>query len=81
MFNGCSSLTKAPALPATTLAESCYVTMFENCTSMTQASFPNLEKEIVANEVVINNAAFYGAANDIETTCKDGILVINSTAA
>ena len=37
MFYGCSSLTQAPALPATTLAEGCYASMFKNCSSLTQA--------------------------------------------
>ena len=37
MFAGCSSLTQAPALPATTLAEHCYTSMFYNCSSLTQA--------------------------------------------
>ena len=37
MFSGCTSLTKAPALPATTLADRCYRNMFYNCTSLTQA--------------------------------------------
>ena len=37
MFRGCTSLTKAPALPATTLAESCYRFMFRGCTSLTKA--------------------------------------------
>ena len=37
MFNGCTSLTQAPALPATTLAEGCYYAMFSGCTSLTQA--------------------------------------------
>ena len=37
MFTGCSSLTQAPALPATTLAEYCYTYMFQNCSSLTQA--------------------------------------------
>ena len=37
MFQGCTSLTKAPALPATTLADSCYKYMFQDCTSLTQA--------------------------------------------
>ena len=80
MFMACSSLTQAPALPATTLADSCYILMFYGCTSLTQASFPNLEKEAVTADVVQNNSAFYDAANNIETTCKDGILVINSTS-
>jgi hypothetical protein len=33
MFNGCSSLTQAPELPATTLANYCYNYMFGNCKS------------------------------------------------
>ena len=38
MFNGCTSLTTAPALPATTLASSCYAGMFNGCTSLTTAA-------------------------------------------
>ena len=37
MFSDCSSLTQAPALPATTLADSCYYNMFSGCTALTQA--------------------------------------------
>ena len=37
MFYGCTSLTKAPALPAKTLAISCYSSMFSGCTSLTKA--------------------------------------------
>ena len=37
MFYGCTSLTQAPALPATTLATHCYQNMFYGCTSLTQA--------------------------------------------
>ena len=37
MFHGCTSLTQAPALPATTLANYCYQYMFYNCTSLAQA--------------------------------------------
>ena len=36
MFSGCTSLTQAPALPATTLADNCYNSMFSGCTSLTQ---------------------------------------------
>ena len=34
MFNGCTSLTKAPELPATTLTLGCYSDMFKGCTSL-----------------------------------------------
>ena len=37
LFNGCTSLTKAPVLPATTLAYNCYYNMFYGCTSLTEA--------------------------------------------
>jgi hypothetical protein len=34
MFFGCTALTSAPALPATTLADGCYQRMFQGCTSL-----------------------------------------------
>ena len=37
MFQGCTSLTTAPKLPATTLATTCYQYMFQGCTSLTTA--------------------------------------------
>ncbi len=36
MFSGCTSLTKAPELPATTLAEGCYQKMFNKCTKLSR---------------------------------------------
>ena len=37
MFQGCTSMTKAPELPATTLAHSCYNQMFQRCYALTAA--------------------------------------------
>ena len=37
MFQDCTSLTTAPALPATTLVDHCYDSMFYGCTSLTTA--------------------------------------------
>ena len=37
MFEGCSSMTTAPELPATTLGTSCYLTMFSGCSSLTES--------------------------------------------
>ena len=37
LFEYCTQLTRAPILPATTLAERCYLQMFSNCTSLTTA--------------------------------------------
>ena len=36
MFYGCTSLTQAPELPATTLADYCYHAMFSGCTSLNE---------------------------------------------
>ena len=47
MFQGCTSLTTAPALPATTLASGCYGEMFLGCTSLTTA--PALPATTLAN--------------------------------
>ena len=38
MFSGCTSLTEAPELPATTLADGCYKYMFSGCKKLTKAS-------------------------------------------
>ena len=37
MFRDCTSLTTAPELPATILADDCYSGMLRDCTSLTQA--------------------------------------------
>ena len=37
MFRGCTSLTTAPALPATALAGDCYSSMFQGCTTLATA--------------------------------------------
>ena len=34
MFSGCTSLTTAPRLPATTLADNCYSYMFDSCSNL-----------------------------------------------
>lgn len=47
MFDSCTSLTQAPAMPATTLTEGCYYYMFYGCTSLTQA--PALPATTLAN--------------------------------
>ena len=47
MFRGCTSLTAAPSLPATTLAIYCYNSMFWDCTSLTAA--PSLPATTLAD--------------------------------
>ena len=46
LFYGCTSLVKAPALPATTLAIYCYNSMFQGCQSLTKA--PELPATTIA---------------------------------
>ena len=48
LFNRCTSLVKAPALPATTLADSCYYRMFDGCTSLSEE--PELPATTLATE-------------------------------
>ena len=48
LFQGCTSLTTAPALPATTLATGCYSAMFDGCTPLTTA--PALPATTLATE-------------------------------
>ena len=56
MFKGCTALTQAPSLPATTLASYCYYCMFQGCTSLTQA--PALPATTLASNCY--NSMFYG---------------------
>ena len=48
MFYGCTNLTKAPELPATTLAAYCYQEMFYGCANLTQA--PELPATTLASQ-------------------------------
>ena len=52
MFQGCTSLTQTPELPATTLADYCYSYMFFGCTSLTQA--PTLPATTLADSCYSN---------------------------
>ena len=59
LFQNCSVLTKAPALPAETLADDCYESMFEGCTSLTSA--PALPAERLSRSCYAR--MFYGCEN------------------
>ena len=56
LFSGCQSLAKAPALPATRLAQYCYQNMFAGCQSLTKA--PALPATTLPNYCY--NSMFYG---------------------
>lgn len=59
LFFGCSDLTTAPALPATSLADLCYTGMFRGCTSLTTA--PALPATTLANSCYA--LMFYGCTS------------------
>ena len=52
MFRGCTNLTSAPELPATTLAEGCYEGMFRGCTRLTAT--PELPATTLAERCYFN---------------------------
>ena len=52
LFRDCTSLTKAPALPATRLAKSCYCYMFSGCQSLKEA--PELPATTLAEDCYSN---------------------------
>lgn len=59
LFRGCTVLTSAPDLPATTLAESCYYEMFEGCTNLN--TVPELPAETLASHCY--DSMFLGCTN------------------
>lgn len=59
LFQGCSSLTTAPELPATTLSQACYTNMFRECTSL--ATSPELPATTLASSCYY--AMFYGCSS------------------
>lgn len=59
LFIGCTGLTTAPELPATTLASNCYYQMFQNCTSLTTA--PELPATTLAD--MCYSSMFSGCTN------------------
>lgn len=52
LFANCMNITKAPALPATTLADSCYSNMFAGCERLTTA--PELPAQTLKRDCYAN---------------------------
>jgi hypothetical protein len=82
MFYDCTSLTTAPALPATTLAEYCYYSMFFNCPNVIEITFANL-----TCEYVVEHALGWGLGIDrnyhkflVVAYCSNGVVVINDNS-
>ena len=69
LFMNCTSLTSAPELPATTLADNCYSYMFNGCTSLTSA--PELPATTLANYCyynMFNNCKSLASAPELPAT-------------
>ena len=60
MFYKCSSLTKAPALPATTLSNGCYQYMFSGCQSLKEVRVSATTTAYSALENWLNNVSATG---------------------
>ena len=69
MFYDCSSLTAAPALPATKLADYCYSSMFGGCTSLTTT--PELPATTLASNCYNNMFSGCSKLNSITVYTKD----------
>ena len=75
MFNGCTALTTAPELPATTLANSCYQNMFSGCYNLNTiklgytGNFANAPSSAFNNWVsgVASTGTFYYNGSDTTT--------------
>ena len=69
LFNGCTALTTAPELPATTLAAYCYEGMFYNCDALTIA--PELPADTLAEhcyECMFHSCASLTTAPELPAT-------------
>ena len=76
MFNGCTSLTTAPELPATTLVTNCYAAMFNDCSSLSsvEVAFTAWSPTSAATNYWLNNVAASGTFTcpvALDTTTRD----------
>ena len=82
LFNGCTSLTKPPALPATTLSQGCYNSLFGGCTSLAEVctaatatatgAFTNWLNGVSASGTVYANPDFTGLPADSASGVPSG---------
>ena len=93
LFNGCTALTTAPTLPATTLTSNCYARMFFRCSSLSSITvdFSVFNPTSATSSWIYGvaaNGTFYcptalGTNETItrgETYCPEGWTVINTDA-
>lgn len=80
MFYGCTSLTTAPALPATTLAMDCYAGMFYNCISLQVHSFSGTGHTKAWRIPTSGSASSYTSQSDMFYNCT-GSYINSSTVS
>jgi len=69
MFNGCTGLTSAPELPATTLEVYCYKGMFNSCTGLTSApELPATTLAVSCYESMFNGCTGLTSAPELPAT-------------
>lgn len=69
LFEGCTSLTAAPVLPATTLTVSCYYEMFSGCTSLTTApALPATTLAVSCYDCMFGGCTTLTAAPELKAT-------------
>ena len=77
LFKGCASLTSAPQLPATTLAERCYYNMFYGCKSLNEVRIAALT---TAKEALKNWLSSVSATGDFYCDPNATIFPTNNAA-
>lgn len=77
MFEGCTSLTAAPELPAMTLASYCYNSMFKDCTSL--ASLPILKSKSIDIGCYSNMFSGCTSLNEVKASIADYNLTTDYT--
>lgn len=75
LFNGCSVLTSAPELPATTLADYCYYKMFYNCKKLSTVTM------LAPSGQITNSTAFTGWLESAGTDASSRTLKVQDEAA
>ena len=76
MFSGCTSLRKAPELPANSLAKGCYSLMFFGCTSLSEITMLATDIDESQCMWLLNKSSPSGTfyKNKNATWCDDGII-------
>ena len=72
MFQGCTGLVQAPALPATTLESSCYNSMFQGCTHITS-------HHVATMNISINVFQFNSACTSFTIDAETPPTIANNT--